>query len=386
MRYWRFESQGADNRETMQSMMQQKGRYDGMLLFAILLLLMGSVVMVYSSSSVVALTTYDDSAFFMKRQIMWAVFGLALMSITMRIDHRLLSDQRVVIALLAVSLVLLAATLVPGVGRMINGSRRWLRLGFLSFQPSELAKIALVVYMSYTIAKKEERIRDFKSGLLPAYIVTGIFLLVAIRQPDFGATMTLAGVAGIMLFAGGANALHLGATVAAALPVVYFVVAHSAYRARRILSFLDPWADPHGAGHQIIQSYLAFGSGGVFGRGLGEGRQKLLFLPERHSDFIYAVIGEELGLIGALVVLLLFMVILWRGVRIALSAHDAFSRMLALGVTLLIAVQGMINMAVVTGLLPTKGIALPLVSYGGSSLVVTMAALGVLLNISRETS
>ena len=363
-----------------------KAQYDRVLLVAILLLLMGSVVMVYSSSSVVALTTYDDPAFFMKRQIMWAVLGLALMTITMRIDHRLLSNRRVVIALLVLSLVLLAATLVPGVGRMINGSRRWLRLGMFSFQPSELAKVALAVYMSYYIAKKGERIRDFKNGLVPAYVVTGIFLLVALRQPDFGAAMTLAGVAGIMLFAGGANIIHLGATVAAALPLVYFAVAHSAYRSRRIFSFLDPWADPQGAGHQIIQSYLAFGSGGVFGRGLGEGRQKLLFLPERHSDFIYAVIGEELGLIGALVVLVLFVVILWRGVRIALSAYDGFSRMLALGITLLISVQGMINMAVVTGLLPTKGIALPLVSYGGSSLVVTMAALGVLLNISKEST
>ena len=370
----------------MQNVMHHKAQYDRMLLFAILLLITGSVVMVYSSSSVVALTTYDDPAFFMKRQIMWAVVGLALMTITMRTDHRLLSDQRVVIALLAISLLLLAATLVPGVGRMINGSRRWLRLGMFSFQPSELAKIALVVYMSYTIAKKGERIRDFMNGLFPAYVVTGIFLLVAIRQPDFGSTMTLAGVAGIMLFAGGANILHLGATIAGALPLVYIAVAHSAYRSRRIFSFLDPWADPQGAGHQIIQSYLAFGSGGVFGRGLGEGRQKLLFLPERHSDFIYAVIGEELGLIGALVVLLLFMVILWRGVSIALAARDGFSRMLALGITLLISVQGMINMAVVTGLLPTKGIALPLVSYGGSSLVVTMAALGILLNISKEAA
>ncbi len=205
---------------------------------------------------------------------------------------------------------------------MINGSRRWLRLGMFSFQPSELAKFAVVVYMSYYIAKKGEALRDFMNGLVPAYVVIGVFLLVASRQPDFGATMTLAGVAGIMLFAGGANLLHLGGTVLAALPVVYVAVAHSAYRARRIFSFLDPWADPQGAGHQIIQSFLAFGSGGVFGRGLGEGRQKLLFLPERHSDFIYAVIGEELGLIGALAVVALFLIILWRGVRIALASGD----------------------------------------------------------------
>jgi cell division protein FtsW len=370
----------------MQKVMHHKGHYDAALLAAILALVVGSVVMVYSSSSVVALTTYDDPAYFMKRQILWAVIGLALMAMTMRIDHRMLQDRRAVLILLIVSLVLLALTLIPGVGRMVNGSRRWLRFGFVSFQPSELAKFSVVVYMSHYIVKKGDLLRDFKNGLFPAYLVTGVFLLLALRQPDFGAAMTLAGVAAIMLFAGGANLLQLGGTVLAALPFIYVAVAHSAYRARRVFSFLDPWADPQGAGHQIIQSFLAFGSGGVFGRGLGEGRQKLLFLPERHSDFIYAVIGEELGLIGALAVVVLFLVILWRGVRIALTSGDLFSRLLALGITLLICFQGLINMLVVTGLLPTKGIALPLISYGGSSLVITMMALGVLLNISKETS
>jgi cell division protein FtsW len=370
----------------LQNVMNHKGHYDKTLLLSILSLLVVSVVMVYSSSSVVALTTYDDPAFFMKRQILWAIIGLALMAITMRMDHRMFYDQRIAIGLAVVALILLSATLVPGIGKMINGSRRWLRFSVFSFQPSEFAKLALVVYLSYFISKKGERIRDFVNGLVPAYIVTGIFLIVAIRQPDFGAAMTLAGVALVMLFAGGANVLHLGGTAAAALPFVYFAVAHSAYRARRIFAFLDPWADPQGAGHQIIQSFLAFGSGGIFGRGLGEGRQKLLFLPERHSDFIYAVIGEELGLIGALIVLMLFLTILWRGVRIAVASGDAFSRLLALGITLLICFQGLINMAVVTGLLPTKGIALPLVSYGGSSLVITMASLGLLLNISKEAA
>jgi cell division protein FtsW len=222
------------------------------------------------------------------------------------------------------------------------------------------------------------------NGLVPAYVVTGIFLLLAIRQPDFGAAMTLAAITGILLFCGGANLLHLAGTAAAALPFVYFAVAHKAYRLKRVIAFLDPWSDPHGSGHQIIQSFLAFGSGGIFGRGLGEGRQKLLFLPERHSDFIYAVIGEELGLIGALIVLGLFLLILWRGVRIALASDEMFGRLLAIGITLLICLQGVINMAVVTGLLPTKGIALPLLSYGGSSLVIAMASLGMLLNISRE--
>jgi cell division protein FtsW len=367
-------------------MRKTKGHYDRALLFAILTLIAVSVVMVYSSSSVVALKTYDDPAFFMKRQLLWVVVGMVVMSVAMRVDPQVFQDQRVVIALVVVSLALLVATLVPGMGREINGSRRWLRFGTVSFQPSELAKFALVVYMSYFMAKKGERIRDFKNGLVPAYVVTGIFLLAAMRQPDFGAAMLLVTVAGILLFTGGANILHLAGTAALALPFVYLAVANKTYRLRRIVAYLDPWSDPHGSGHQIIQSFLAFGSGGMFGRGLGEGRQKLLFLPERHSDFIYAVIGEELGLIGALFILTLFLLILWRGVSIALAAGSMFSRQLALGVTLLVCLQGVINMSVVTGLLPTKGIALPLMSYGGSSMVIAMGSLGMLLSISREAA
>ena len=369
-----------------QLMMNTKNHYDRPLLMAVFALLIISVVMVYSSSSVVALTTYNDTAFFMKRQIMWALVGLAVMAVTMRLDHRLLLDQRVVLGLVIISLILLAAVFAPGLGRTVNGARRWLSLGGLTFQPSELAKFVLVIYMSYFISKKGDRIRDFANGLVPAFVVTGIFMAAAVLQPDFGATLTLGVITLVMLFAGGANLLHLAGVLLAALPFAWFAVLGTEYRARRIFSFLDPWADPYGAGHQIIQSFLAFGSGGIFGRGLGEGRQKLLFLPERHSDFIYAVIGEELGLIGALLVLALFLVILRQGLKIARKAAHVSSHLLAVGITLLICIQALINMSVVTGLLPTKGIVLPLVSYGGSSLVITLAAMGVLLNISKEAS
>ncbi len=364
--------------------LRDQGPYDRILLATTLLLLSVSVVMVYSASSMVALKDYNDAAFFMKRQILWAVIGLGVMAGTMRLDHRRLGEQRVVLALLFITLLLLAGTLVPGVGRMINGSRRWLRIGMFSFQPSELAKFTIVTYLSYYLAKKGARVRDFVNGVLPVYVVTGLILAALALEPDFGAAVTIAGAAGVMLFAAGARPLHLGGTLAAGMPVMYYAVAHSEYRWRRITAFLNPWADARNAGHQIIQSFLAFGSGGIFGRGLGQGRQKLLFLPERHSDFIFAVIGEELGLIGALFVVGLFCVFLWRGVRIALRANDVFSRNLALGITLLICLQAAVNMMVVTGLLPTKGIALPLVSYGGSSLVVALGATGVLLNISRE--
>jgi cell division protein FtsW len=364
--------------------MRNASQYDKTLLLAVMALVLIGVIMVYSSSSVVALTNYNDAGYFMKRQILWTVIGLAIMTVAMHTDRRVLSNQRTVAGLVVITLTLLCLTFAPGVGCEINGARRWLRLGGLTFQPSELAKFVLVLYVSYLVAKKGEGIRDFGHGLLPVLVVTGIFAGLAALQPDFGSAVMITGVAAMLLFAGGASVFHLGGLALASLPMAYLAVAGTAYRLRRIFSFLDPWSDPTGAGHQIIQSFLAFGSGGILGRGLGEGRQKLLFLPERHSDFIYAVIGEELGLIGALAVVSLFGVILWRGVRVALRAGDEFSSLLALGITLLICVQGFVNMAVVTGLLPTKGIVLPFVSYGGSSLVITMAAAGVLLNISRE--
>ena len=364
-------------------MTESRGQYDRILLMTVMVLLAVGVVMVYSSSSAVALTTYNDSSYFMRRQIMWAIIGLLFMMAAMRVDHTFLADKRVVLLLLVATFVLLAATFIPGIGRTVNGARRWIRAGGLTFQPAELMKFTLVVYMSSYLSTKQKLIGTFKSGLLPAFVVSGVFLGMTLLQPDFGTVMVMAAVIFSMLLAGGASLAHLGGILLAGLPLVYVAVAHKAYRLNRITSFLNPWDDPQGAGYQIIQSFLAFGSGGVFGRGLGEGRQKFLFLPERHSDFIYAVIGEELGLIGAVVVLLLFGVILWRGVRIALRT-GGFSKMLALGITVLICSQALINMAVVTGIMPTKGIALPLVSYGGSALVVTLASVGVLLNISKE--
>jgi cell division protein FtsW len=365
-------------------MTDSRGGIDKVLLTAVMILLAGGVVMVYSSSSVVALTTYNDPTYFMRRQIIWAALGLLAMTAALRFDHEILANKRVVAGLLLVSFTLLALTFFPGIGRTVNGARRWIKAGPLTFQPAELVKFTLVVYLSSYLSTRRELIKDFQKGLVPAFIVTGLFLSLVMIQPDFGTVMAMTAVILLMLLAGGARFVHIGALFAAVLPFAYLAIVHKAYRLRRITSFLNPWDDPQGAGHQIIQSFLAFGSGGVFGRGLGEGRQKLLFLPERHSDFIYAVIGEELGLIGAAAVLLLFCVILWRGIRIALRA-DGFSRMLALGITTLIGVQALINMAVVTGIMPTKGIALPLVSYGGSALVVTLASVGVLLNISKET-
>lgn len=364
-------------------MIEAHGNYDKILLSAVLALLIIGVIMVYSSSSVVALTTYNDASYFMKRQILWSVIGLLAMVICMRLDHRYLADKKIVAVLLTATFALLAAVFLPGVGKTINGARRWLKIWGLTFQPAELMKFSLIVYFSAYIGGKGERLRDFQQGIMPVLLMSCLFLGLTLLQPDFGTVGVMAIVLFFMLFAGGARLAHLLGLGLALAPFAFAAVAFKTYRLKRVLAFLDPWADPRGTGHQIVQSYLAFGSGGVFGRGLGEGRQKLLFLPERHSDFIYAVIGEELGLIGAIVVLALFGVVLVRGVKIALAA-DGSSRMLAFGITALIVVQALFNMAVVTGLLPTKGIALPLVSYGGSALVVTLAAVGVLLNISKE--
>ena len=361
----------------------QTGRFDTMLLGAVLGLLAIGVVMVYSSSSVVALMTYNDASYFMKRQIIWALLGLLAMMAAMHYDHEKLGNRRIVAILLVVTLLLLIAVLIPGVGRTVNGARRWLRFGPLSFQPAELMKFTLVVYLSAYISSKKERIRNFLHGVVPGLLVAGLYLGLTLVQPDFGTVVAVGLVLLAMYFAGGAKIVHLVGLLLVAVPLGTAAIAMKAYRLRRFMTFLDPWADPQGAGHQIVQSFVAFGSGGVFGRGLGEGRQKLLFLPERHSDFIYAVIGEELGIIGALIVLLLFGLVLWRGMAIARSARG-IGRMLALGFTLLITMQALFNMAVVTGIVPTKGISLPLVSYGGSALLVTLASVGVLLNISRR--
>jgi len=360
-----------------------QGRYDTVLLGAVLGLLAIGVVMVYSSSSVVALTSYNDASYFMKRQIVWALLGLLAMMTAMHVDHEIFGRKQVVAVLLAVTLLLLAAVLVPGIGRSINGARRWLRVGALSFQPAELMKFTLVVYVSAYVTGKGKKIRSLVHGLVPGLLICGLFLGLTLVQPDFGTVVAVGAVLAALFFAGGARIPHLVLLGLVVVPFGIFSVASKAYRLRRLMTFLDPWADPQGAGHQIVQSFLAFGSGGVFGRGLGEGRQKLLFLPERHSDFIYAVIGEELGIIGALLVLALFGLVLWRGIAIARNAQG-LGRMLALGFTLLITVQALFNMAVVTGIVPTKGIALPLVSYGGSALVVTLASVGVMLNISRK--
>ena len=356
-------------------------KYDKVLFTATLLLVCASIVMVYSASALVALERYQQPYLFVTRQVMWAVLGLALLAIAMRIDYRTYRNDTFVWGLLASVAVLLVGVLFSA---PINGTRRWFGVGGLGIQPSELAKVAAVLFTALILERRMHRIDELSYSLLPIGIVVGGLVGLILLQPDFGTAMTLLLIVVAMVFAAGLPYRYLIGTVLMALPAVYLLLVSAPYRRRRLLAFWDPWADPLGDGFQIIQSLIAVGTGGVFGRGLMEGVQKLFYLPEPHTDFIFAVIGEELGLIGATGVLACFCLIAWRGLRISLRAQDSFGSLVALGLTSMIVVQAFVNMSVVLGLMPTKGIPLPLVSAGGSSLLISLLGTGVLLNISQH--
>jgi cell division protein FtsW len=324
---------------------------------------------------------YGDGFYFLKRQGAYAVAGLLLMLAIMRLDYHML--RWLAVPGLLLSGVLLGLVLVPGIGTHVGGAARWIRLGGFSLQPSELAKIALVLFLAHSLARKEGRLRrTFKLGVLPYVIVLAFPLLLLLGQPDLGSALIMGAVAMIMLLVAGSRFSHLLSLAVLALPFLYYLILRVDYRRRRILAFLDPWKHPTDEGFQVIQSLIAFGNGGWCGVGLGESQQKLFFLPEAHTDFIFSVVGEEAGFIGVLTLAVLFLVLVWRGLRIAWLAPDEFGRFLAFGLTVLLGLEAFINMAVVMSLLPTKGLALPFLSYGGTSLVASLAAVGMLLNIS----
>ncbi len=353
-----------------------------LILFAAALALAGiGLVMVYSASSAVAFNRLDDSAYFLKRQAMWIALGLGAMWLARGVHYQRLRVYAV--PLLLAAFVCMVAVLIPGIGRVAGGARRWITAGPFSFQPVEVAKLALVLYLSHFVVRRGAAIRDFRRGVLPPLAMTAGFGLLVLRQPDMGSALLLGAVTMVLLFLGGARVLHIGAVLVAAVPALALAVAVADYRLARVVAFLDPWRDPQGSGFHIIQSLLAFGSGGIFGVGLGASRQKFFYLPERHTDFIFAILGEELGLFGTLGLVLLFAVLAYRGWRIARAAPDRFGALLASGITATIVAQAMLNMGVATGLLPVTGIPLPLVSFGGSSLLVTMIQIGILLNISQ---
>lgn len=355
---------------------------DQILLFVTITLALVGLVMMFSASAVVAGKKFDDSWYYLKRQLVWLTFGLMLLHVISRIDY--VWWKRLSFPLLGLVTVLLILVLVPSIGGVKNGARRWLLLGPISIQPAEMAKLISVIYLAAYLARKEDRLQHFSSGLLPPLVIIGILSALVLGEPDLGTVVVLALVTGGLLFVGGARMAHLSTLALCAIPIGLALVLTSEYRRPRLMAFLNPSSDPSNAGHQITQSFLAFGSGGLFGVGLGEGKQKLLFLPEPHTDFVLALVGEELGFVGTGIIILFFAAFVVRGFQISTRARIPFGRYLGIGVTTLIGIQALINACVVTGLLPTKGLTLPFVSYGGSSLVVSLTGVGILLSISRD--
>lgn len=345
-----------------------------------LVLLSTGIIMVFSSSAITSAYNMGDAFYFLKRQLIWAGLGLAGMVILMGIPYT--SWRQLAAPVLGVAVLLLILVLIGGVSA--KGSSRWLGVGSLSFQPSELIKLAMVIFLAASLSSNPRWVEaSFIQGLGPYLLLAGMVCGLILAQPDLGTAVAVAGTTYLMLMAGGANWRHLLLLFLGGLALVGVAIVVAPYRMARFTAFLNPWADPQGNGYQTIQSLLALGSGGPFGLGLGHGRQKLYYVPEKHTDFIFAILGEELGFIGAALVVIAFFVLLWRGFRTALNAPDAFGSLLAAGITTMIMFQALINMGVVTGLLPVTGITLPLVSYGGSSLIFTLAGIGILLNVSR---
>lgn len=347
---------------------------------SIILICIG-IVMIYSASSIFAAERYKDSFFFLKRHVSFLVIGLFSMFFVMGIDYRILA--KFAKPLLVVSLFMLVLVLIPGIGREVSGARRWFRFKFLSFQPSELASLAIIIYIADFINRKGNLIKTFLSGFLPPVCVLGLGSLFILAQPDLGTTLALAIVVFIMLFIAGVRPLYLFSMLLASIPALYVLIFSVPYRRMRMMAFVNPWLDPKGSGFQIIQSQIALGSGGIFGVGLGHSKQKLFYLPAAHTDFIFSIIGEELGLLGTLGVIILFMIFIRQGLKIIKNAADKFGYFLALGLILVISLRAIINIGVSCGVVPTKGLPLPFISYGGSSFVFDLVSVGILINIAR---
>jgi len=338
--------------------------------------------MVFSSSA--AYTEHNDSFYFLKRQVLWCLLGTGLLLIAKNLDYHKLHQYTYPIMI--VTFLLLIMVMFPEFSKKVGGARRWLVFGGFSFQPSELAKFTLVLFIAKSLVKRADKLRSFAYGYLPNLIVLGFFFIPIFFQPDFGTVMVILAVTFTMLFIAGLRKKFLFLSILAIIPIVASAILFAEYRTRRIIAFLNPWEDPSGVGFQAVQSFYAFGRGGFWGAGLGESSQKLYRLPEAHTDFIFSVIGEELGFVGTTAIVLLFLIFIWRGFLTAYQAKDPFGTHLATGLTLLIGLQAFINLGVASGLLPTKGLTLPFISMGGSSMLVTMLSVGVILNISEQTA
>jgi len=355
---------------------------DKWMLLAVAGLLALGMTMVLSTSYLHSQERYGDGTYFFRKQLV--AMGAGVIALVGCLLAPSALYRRFAYPLLAISFILLVMVLIPGIGVSRGGARRWIMFPGFAFQPSELAKLSVVVYLAHSMAKKEQLIRTFSVGVVPHLIVSGAFAGLLLLEPDFGTALILTMLLYFMMFIGGVRVSHLLATGLLALPALGYVMMTAEYRLRRLMTFLDPWSDPSGSGFHVIQSLIAFGSGQWFGRGLGESRQKLLYLPEAHTDFVYSVIGEELGLFGALAVLGLFAVIIVRGLRLTARIEEPFDQYLAFGLTVLLGLQALIHMGVVMGLMPTKGLVLPFISYGGSAMVINLMEAGILLGLSRR--
>jgi cell division protein FtsW len=352
---------------------------DRLLIVTSLLLVAAGVVMVYSTSFVVAMQKFGDQYYFVKKQLIFVVMSIVLLLTFSRIHYDIY--RRAAYPILILAIIGLLMIFIGGFGHEVGGAKRWVKIMGFGFQPSETAKLAVIIFLAYSLSSRKENIKSFSLGFLPNVLIPGVVIALIMSEPDLGTAVTLSIIVLMMNFVAGVRFVYIAGTVLAMVPVIYIVITSFSYMMRRIMIFLDPWKDPTGDGFQTVQSFIAFGSGGVWGVGLGEGKQKLFYLPEAHTDFIFSVIGEELGLIGVAVIILLYVFFLIGGIKVARKAKDLFGSLLALGLTFMVALQAAVNMAVVLGILPPKGLPLPFVSYGGTSLIVCMVSVGIMLNI-----
>lgn len=358
------------------------GQIDFMLFITIMLLVSIGVIMVYSASSYQAFykKTYNyDSMYFLKKQFMWAFLGSVFMIFGIKTDYHIFRKYTKILMLITIVLLIIVLFSQP-----INGAKRWIDLKFTTIQPSEIAKYVIVMYMAMSIDRKGEKIKSFLEGVVPYLIVSGFFAGLVLMEKNLSIASIIMIVTVVLLFAAGARLFHLFGLGIALMGAVAAAIKFEPYRMARFMSFRNPWADPRKTGYQLIQSLYALGSGGIFGVGLGQSRQKCFYIPEPHNDFIFSVIAEELGLIGCIFIITLYIVFIWRGIKIALHAKDVYGSLLAAGITSIVAVQAIINIAVVSGSMPVTGVPLPFISYGGSALIINMFAMGILLNVSRQ--
>lgn len=356
------------------------GEVDYGIFYSLFLLLSIGIVMIYSASSFYAMFKYKNSMYYLIRQGAFAIIGVIALLMMMRVDYHKLKKITPYLLIGTIPL-LIAVFFFPEV----NGARRWIKLGILSFQPSELTKYVVVMFLAMSIDLKGDRIKRFWDGLIPYLVVAGFFAGMILLEKNMSIASIIMIVTFIMLFVAGGQNKHLfGIIFPAMFTLAIFFIFSSDYRRARMLNFIDPWKDAAGDGYQLIQSFYALGAGGITGLGLGESRQKILYMPEPHNDFIFSIIGEELGLVGCFFIIGLFLFLIWRGIRVAMKAKDTYGKLLAVGITSIIAVQAIINIAVVTGSMPVTGVPMPFISYGGTSLVINLMAMGILLNISSQ--